>query len=193
MRSDDIKLRIISVVTMCGYRGSCKARAAYAHVGRCRMGRGAARRWEMLLATPARPRDWSVVAGAAAGCALRATDAHGTRTLAPVSPTPRPSAFTPVPTYPHAPRPLARSVPRQLSPAEIDYTPFCFFFYTSSNVPLFSFMFEFTRLTQTFFFFSFFFVMLLLFVVTRSVVDQLRAFNRSVFVCFCISPRLFWL
>lgn len=56
--------------------GTCKARAA--HVGRCRMGRGAARRREMLLAAPACAGDRGLVAAAAARGALRAQDADGT-------------------------------------------------------------------------------------------------------------------
>lgn len=54
--------------------GSCKARAA--HVGRCRMGRGAARRREMLLAAPPRAGDRGVVA--AAPPAPARPDADGT-------------------------------------------------------------------------------------------------------------------
>lgn len=62
-------------------------------LGRCRMGRRAARRRAMLLAAPARSGDGGVVEAAAAGGALRATDADGTRTPTPVA---RPEPLPPL-------------------------------------------------------------------------------------------------
>lgn len=65
----------------CPISGRAVVKLGLRGVGRCRMGR-AARRREMLLAAPAGVGDGGVVAGAAAGGALRATDAHGTPPLA---------------------------------------------------------------------------------------------------------------
>lgn len=100
--------------------GSCKARAA--HVGRCRMGRGAARRREMLLAAAPGAGDRGVVAGAAARHALPATDAHGT------APPSLPSLPAPSPQPPT----LASSAPRYGADTLLhaNITPFFFPFHS---------------------------------------------------------------